>query len=507
MVTTGILTILGKTKEEIEKTDELEQINLAYLSCITFSNGDISEVELQNQLDKVFKNNGSKVLGPHDDGILLKIIKTNRMYLISDGKVQDISDENIDTQAMGMYIETPTILQGNGEDNNSFKINCIEDFIVYANNPLNYQGTITLERDLDFKSATSYNDFTTTDFGDINENGKIENLLTELTTGKGFKPINLYYCYESRELVIDGKSHTLKNLYINRNGYVGIFSELNDSHQRTTLKNLAITGDITSIDGSAGALIGRQYGTNLCLYKIYNFANVTGYNCAAGFVGICQGNASVDPTFDINFCYNRGTVTSNGMSSGLIGKHNWESYSQKIKILNSFNEGTIYGKQSSGLVGNIGNYYSPTLNIRNSYSLCEIKNVVEIGGIFFSSLSKGGGKCNVTLKNVFSLNKVENITNKMMGVTTSMLEGTTFSPSYVYYPNTFASATNDDDKYTGTKAMSPLDMKKQDFVNALNDNIISLNDEGFAKWFLGENGTPTLDFNTIWNGTEWVQSL
>lgn len=58
----------------------------------------------------------------------------------------------------------------------------------------NFEGkNVELERSLNFKSNLSYNDCTTTKYGDLNEDGNIEDIKTELTKTdegcKGFTPI------------------------------------------------------------------------------------------------------------------------------------------------------------------------------------------------------------------------------------------------------------------------------------------------------------------------------
>ena len=53
--------------------------------------------------------------------------------------------------------------------------------------------TIVLKRNLNFKSTLSYNNFESIDYGDLNEDGKIEDIRTELTKQEegciGFKAI------------------------------------------------------------------------------------------------------------------------------------------------------------------------------------------------------------------------------------------------------------------------------------------------------------------------------
>ena len=98
-----------------------------------------------------------------------------------------------------------------GSKTSPYQINCIEDLVAFSNmtngtGVMFENGTIkeitgsntffnqyiVVTRDLNFKSNASYVNSQRTDFGDINENGENETLITELTTGKGFKPIASY---------------------------------------------------------------------------------------------------------------------------------------------------------------------------------------------------------------------------------------------------------------------------------------------------------------------------
>ena len=52
-------------------------------------------------------------------------------------------------------------------------------------------------------------------------------------------------------------------------------------------------------------------------------------------------------------------------------------------------------------------------------------------------------------------------------------------------------------------------MTSENFVNELNTFITTnastsdIDTTGLAKWIYQENAFPTLDFHTIWNGTQW----
>ncbi|MDD4411770.1 MAG: hypothetical protein PHO58_04670, partial [Bacilli bacterium] len=125
----------------------------------------------------------------------------------------------------------PGILTGAGTSTDPYLIESIEDIVALSNNVAagnTYSGKhLSQTISFDFKNKRSYADPNTTAFGDINGNGIIEGLLTELTTGSGFKPIGSNTAtFNGRWL---GNLECIYNLYINRptTDYVGLFGYIN----------------------------------------------------------------------------------------------------------------------------------------------------------------------------------------------------------------------------------------------------------------------------------------
>ena len=143
-------------------------------------------------------------------------------------------------------------------------------------------------------------------YGDINEDGNISDLLTELTTGKGFKPIgstnnNNYNYYGT----LDGNNFTIKNLMINRpsESGIGLFGYLYGTVRNINLDNLKDKDDssddvlIIGYD-TVGGIAGNNLGT---IEKTHVYVNIqaknnqaggiTGYN--NGYIKTCWVNTNV----------------------------------------------------------------------------------------------------------------------------------------------------------------------------------------------------------------------
>ena len=129
----------------------------------------------------------------------------------------------------------------------------------------NFSGKyVILMRSLDFKSIFSYNDYTTTKYGDLNTDGIVENIKTELTKTeegcRGFKPIGRDWLYGGFAGTFDGRNNEIKNLY-EKNGVedndLGLFGIIHDS----TIMNLTVggkiemIGDVTSYTYATGGIV------------------------------------------------------------------------------------------------------------------------------------------------------------------------------------------------------------------------------------------------------------
>lgn len=209
---------------------------------------------------------------------------------------------------------------------------------------------VVLTRNLNFKSKYSYINSERTDFGDINNNNEDGNkLITEMTTGRGFKPINNFLGE------FDGKGNKIDNLYINyedetdiTNYYgigtaLGLFGRGNISY--TVIKNLEISGNVKG-KGHTGGIIAEEAKL---IENCINRANVTGFNMIGGISGWDVTN--------IRNCKNYGEVCTIGRAygyggcGGIIGNMSKEQIEncQNYGNVSIIKEGTVTGV--GGVIG------------------------------------------------------------------------------------------------------------------------------------------------------------
>ena len=328
-----------------------------------------------------------------------------------------------------------------------YYINTIEDLVTLSNevnSGNSYEGvTVVLTKDLDFNNDNSYANATRTDFGDLNEDGTVEGIKTELTkeTGKGFTPIGT----KDNNFMgnFDGQNHRLDNIYINNSTltYIGLFGYINNS----SMSNLTLSGIVkTTIRATTGGIISVANG-NSSLNNLVNEVNVTS-ELNEYSVGGVVGSSDVDAILNINNCINKGTISGGIRSAGILGYNFY-----KVNINNSHNEGQILqitGTIASGIIGsdrytnclttiknsyNSGNILlssndssdrliggligntSGILNVYNSYNngnvsydydyanntLSTVSRIISVGGI-------AGGACKGVIENSYNLNNISN---------------------------------------------------------------------------------------------------
>lgn len=302
-------------------------------------------------------------------------------------------DINIDCIGYDTDKQLEKDVQGN------YMVASIEDLVVLSQNVsqgYDYEGeTIKLTKDLDFNDNSSYKNISDTSFGDINEDGKVEGIKQEVTTGKGFKPIGMIKLFkEINDIYIqpfkgtfDGNSFTIANLYENndKGEACGLFGFVTSGK----ISNLNVTGNITGYY-YVGGVIGVNESTQ-AMENLKFTGEVQGHAYIAGIVGYTY--SETNDTREIRNCINEGTVTGNVAIAGIVGKGGTittiescvnkgnitgSSYTGGIMgdaykaatIKNCHNEGRIHG---SFLCGGIVAYaeQKPTL-IKNCYNVGEI---------------------------------------------------------------------------------------------------------------------------------------
>lgn len=498
----GIIKNAKQAKFEMEKKDEEEALRIILAKYIG------KELQINQSLKEYLKDKVREV-EDNEDGTLTVLL----------GKYEfDISEDSyeiIEPTISKVTDESPGELEGEGTENNPYIVSSIEDLVAFSNSvngikinengefettsAINYaQKYVILKQTLDFKSPKSYVDSTRKDFGDINGNGVIEELKTELTTEAGFMPIGGTNTFNG---TFDGKENEIRRIYIRREKNVGLFGKISMAN----IKNIGVTGEIIATQCYVAVIAGQGSGT---ITNCYNKANITGCELGGiagraygmkiekccnegnlngtaytntygvgGIVGRGVGNVSVISSYnkgkiysdthgsggifgrpegitEIINCYNMGDMSGKNASGGIVG------FSVKnVSILNCYNSATIYSdkfQQFAGSGGIIGQT-SGTTTINNCINFGEIKSIKEKGTI----IGYIKGEQNITINNTYYLTN----SSQAIGYGTATGEAKQYSEEY---------------------------MKSEQFVEELNDNISKTTDsEQWLKWMYNKNQFPT----------------
>lgn len=456
----GILTKASDTSEESKREQIKERISLVVGVAEISGNGKIESKILDNELEKEFGKDNYK-LAIVGKGYLIFV--DNVCYKL-DGDTKETFDYDKNTT-----IEYAGDLSKNGKydgktEETAYRINCIEDLLEWDNNYSKYiRSFINLERTLDFEDIYSYNDFSAIT-NDINNNNKNEYLITELTTGTGFKPI------KSFDGTFDGKNHEIKNMYQNINSYAGLYINLNANIKNlvikvnitsksyagaisakannSTIENCSIEGKLTC-DGIVGGVVGIGFANaNLNINKCCNKSIINSTQSAGGIIGMAY------PAYITN-CYNLGNINSEKIAGGIIGDQNYY-----LTIYNSYNRGLIKSNMIAG--GIIGRIYSTAI-IKNTYNTGIIEgNKKQTGGIAGTALWNNPS---ISIENSFYLKGTAKVGTNNCKDTTSIGE---------------------DEK-----------MKSEEFINKLNNYIDNNQDiaGNWVYWKKEESSYPILNLN------------
>ena len=394
-------------KEYIEYRTEYEEKYPEILVNITTPDGNTSTINLiyRNYIEYPVTQNGIYEFSVEYNGQIVK----------KSIEINSIKNEEIE-------------IAKDGE--NEYKIQTIEDLVAFSintNRGYDYEGkTIKLANDLDFLDDACYkNPNDTEKFGDYNNDGKIEGIKKEVTTGTGFKPIgskytpkiNLRYDFKG---IFDGNNHEIKNLYINnpdvdnvgffginygeiRNMVVSGKIEANSKDTQNSYEQIGGTvgynyGNIKNVknqveisidefDGNLGGVVGRN--SDGIIENCGNTANITSSNLHT-FGGVCgyhEGKA------EIKDCYNTGNINveKSYITGGVVGF----SYTINATINRCYNTGDINSTGYISYLGGIRGKANSSGIIVNSYNLgnISVKQVADVGGIIGYQLYGVVGNC------------------------------------------------------------------------------------------------------------------
>ena len=288
----------------------------------------------------------------------------------------------------------PETYAGSGTSEDPYKIEKIEDLVSLAknvNSGKTYKDKYFILVDkLDFREDESYRNMDDQTFGDINNDGQVDNIKNELTQGLGFEPIGGKETkgnnITSFEGIFDGNDKTIKNFTLNISNdvsysYIGLFGS-----NKGTITNLRIMGNIfvdenldnknlcigmiaaknegimkscvtegtivSTINGSAnyakvGGIAGENTGT---ITDSVNNINITSNQLKAGIVAQNSIVEGQQESGKIDNCTNNGEIkelsSTSSYTAGIVAENKSGS------IVNCTNDGNAEGKLVGGIVGN-----------------------------------------------------------------------------------------------------------------------------------------------------------
>ena len=369
---------------------------------------------------------------------------------------------------------------GAGTAEDPYKIEYVEDLIVLAksvNSGNGYKDNyFILANKLDFADSASYKDATTKMYGDINKDGKVDELLTELTTGQGFETIGCKKDKSGKDCTFlgtfIGDDKTIKNYNVTLNSLseselsqqdklIGLFGR-----NGGTISNLKIVGNIninSVLEGEhsstvkVGMICAENSGTiDSC--KTEGEINVTLQNIVtktAGVVGINTGKI-------INSS-NSANITSNQEKAGITAQSTLVS--DYTEITNCTNTGKIIETAGSEFytAGIVANNKETTITSCTNNGRVEGKMAGGIAGISTGRIVA----CQNTAI-VSNLNEKSDNTEVAGGIA-GILEN-----------NTMENCKNTGDISGLTNVGGLVGKNKGDITVARNDGIISKNSESVA---------------------------
>ena len=434
-------------------------------------------------------------------------------------------------------IKNPEDQDGTEETVGDLEINTIEDLVRFSksvNSGDSYKGkTVSLMRTLDFNEDSSYANTADTSLGDLNEDGVVEGIKKELTTGIGFTPIGT--STSKFRGTFDGRGNEIKNLYIMVNinsAIIGLFAYIEGAE----IKNCGVTGGVVNNsiynDGSAGGIVGDAIASKIS--NCHSYVTIKAVHTIGGIVGRIQ-NTTIEYSYNIgeiinnsggyiggivgeidesnsiiNKCYNLGIIkvyiNYNLVAiGGVVGYiSNYNSYNNVVK--ECYNSGNIrfsnsgpYFYSVGGLIGRVG----CNNNIVNSYNTGNI----DITGAW---ATETGGICgytddNTPIINCYNIGEINTIVESAGSCGTISGNSKTSGENYVkiencYYLDTIE-LTSEQKNMDGTPISKEM-LKTMDFYNKLNvDGVWQFRKDSYPKLNIGmpiTNDTTELEIeNTI----------
>lgn len=352
------------------------------------------------------KWNGSQfvmIAHPYDNGVKRPVLAGGKEYTFD-----DVEREDLEPGLYQISLTTFEIVGGN----------------VQNRTELDERYTINLKPiGMTIASASDWETFCTNVNGGNSYSGQLVKMTADITTSTRMNGIF--------KGVFDGGGHTLNITISVTDGqsYCAPFKSI----EGATIKNLTVTGSVTSNGQFTGGLVGFMDGDNNLIENCVVNANVTLNGYGGGVVG------SLDESLTIKDVVYGGTITQNknNLTGGIIGFYNGTNKS--LTMTNCLFKGTYSGPSTFHPIG-MKNTSSPfsTLSCTNCFYTVNPQNnpdagVVIADGTKVSQLSLGQGISILSGSTCSFLNEVYHYGTVTLGyndpeaVVTYSLDGTPLS--------------------------------------------------------------------------------
>lgn len=249
-----------------------------------------------------------------------------------------------------------------GEVNYAIEIRTVEDLVAFGQAVDNDEEAVlqgvALMNDIDFDDDSSYDDPSSTDYGDINGDGVVEGIKTEVTTSKGFNPIgdefNIFFG------TFNGLGHTISNIYIDRQKLgQALFANVSG-----TIKNVNVTGSVTG-QAIVALLVGNLAGGHIMNSSAEGTVEAT-EDTVSLLAGVAYG--MTEESTIIN-CQVKGEVSAEqGAAGGLVGALSYaylENNQADVTVSSIYNIGGLVGYTDYDCILS-DNHVTATLNGKES---------------------------------------------------------------------------------------------------------------------------------------------
>lgn len=438
----------AKEKSEISKEKEILEISVAQAMGKN-RYGSLIKNELKTYLNS---NAGEREtdVKEDEDYFLVQFLDSKRNYNVEkNGEISKLETEVAFDKSPGKFNESQDGSTLAGTEEQPYEISSIEDLCSFSNfiatgswrwSPRIY---VILTKDLNFKSDLSYVDGYLSYDGAIPSCESAEELKRVLNEDHGFLAIGRDYGFDG---IFDGCYKEIKNI----SG-----DSLFTSSKGSIIKNVTLSGEIDAKGEKKSGFCNSTGNSGIKIMNCINKVNII--NTSGGKVGGFVGSPYSAATL-IN-CINKGTISGTSGIAGLLG---WD-WSKQSKIYNCIN---IADNTAAIINTTYADTSTKLINILN-YGKCQ----------FFSA------KC-PTIVNAFSM--------KGCLTTTPNAPVVEYEEEYIK-SNAFIGQMNSF-------------IEEGKIVTTVDDTTTEedIDTTGWAKWILGEDGYPTLDFKTTWNGESWI---